>query len=187
MTKKFFYLFLMMSLAVAFPSCGDDDENNTQIDEAWKKQNEDAFNAMYTNSGYTKYEAPSKTGVVFYKQTTPGNGKRILYTSRADVYYEGRRIDNIIFDQNDWTFDNPFRVAMNSAVANYSSSNTSGYSTVIEGWTTILQYMTEGEEGEVWIPYQLAYGSTGSGTAVPGYSTLIFKLKVQKAYDRDEF
>ncbi len=190
--KKYFYLLLMMCCIIVLPSCGDDDDDDDVIDEVWKEQNDKAFNDMYF-SNYSQYEAPSKAGVVFYKQSKAGNGKKIYYTSRVEAFYKGSLIDGTEFDGNNWDYDNPLKIAMNTNVSDYNAStNPNGYMTVIEGWTTILQYMTEGEEGEVWIPYQLGYGTTGvkdndGNTTIPAYSTLIFKLKVAKVYDIDEF
>ena len=47
------------------------------------------------------------------------------------------------------------------------------------GWTTALLQMREGEHAEVYIPYTLGYGE-GSYDAIPGYSTLIFDLRLEK-------
>ena len=52
---------------------------------------------------------------------------------------------------------------------------------VVDGWATALQHMHVGDRWEVWIPYQLGYGVTGSSggsvTILP-YSTLVFDMEV---------
>ncbi|MCC8155358.1 MAG: FKBP-type peptidyl-prolyl cis-trans isomerase [Tannerellaceae bacterium] len=48
-------------------------------------------------------------------------------------------------------------------------------------WVTALQYMKEGDEWEIWIPQELAYGRRGSdfgSVTIPPYSALNFTLKV---------
>jgi FKBP-type peptidyl-prolyl cis-trans isomerase len=47
--------------------------------------------------------------------------------------------------------------------------------------------MTEGEEGEVWISQDMAYGTEWDNSKIiPPYSTLIFKLKIAKVIWYDE-
>ncbi|MDR1203098.1 MAG: FKBP-type peptidyl-prolyl cis-trans isomerase [Tannerellaceae bacterium] len=185
--KKYVYLFMMMCLVVALPSCGKDDDDE-EVDEVWKKQNEQAFLDKAFDATFTSYSSLSGSGVLYYKQITPGNEKRIYYNSRVDVYYEGSFIDGIVFDKRDSTTYVPFNVAISSAVSNYNSTTGAGYSSgVIKGWIEILQFMTEGEEGEVWIPQEMAYGTVwDAAKTIPPYSTLIFKIKVDKVIWIDE-
>ncbi|AIN96151.1 FKBP-type peptidyl-prolyl cis-trans isomerase, putative [Leishmania panamensis] len=51
---------------------------------------------------------------------------------------------------------------------------------VIKGWTEALQYMVEGEEWEVYLPPELAYGSRGAGGAIPPNAALVFKIHLLK-------
>ena len=46
---------------------------------------------------------------------------------------------------------------------------------VVEGFSTALQYMHPGDRWRVYIPYNLGYGSSSSGS-VQAYSTLIFDI-----------
>jgi len=74
-----------------------------------------------------------------------------------------------------------------STVASASNGYIGG---VIDGWSTALQDMVLGEEREIVLPYQLAYGSTPSTyrpsssgtiyTLIPAYTTLHFRLKLLK-------
>lgn len=50
---------------------------------------------------------------------------------------------------------------------------------VVTGWTTALQAMKAGDRWEVYIPYDLAYGKTGTDN-ISGYSTLIFDMYLSK-------
>lgn len=50
---------------------------------------------------------------------------------------------------------------------------------VITGWQIALTNMHEGDSVTVVVPYNAAYGSTGSGAIAP-YSTLIFDVMLKK-------
>ena len=53
---------------------------------------------------------------------------------------------------------------------------------LIEGFSTAIQYMVEGDDWMIFIPYTLAYGSEGSGK-IPGYSTLQFRVHMVRWYE----
>jgi peptidylprolyl isomerase/FKBP-type peptidyl-prolyl cis-trans isomerase FklB len=146
------------------------------IDEAWKSANEEAFNKLTFDPGYSRIMSFSNTGHIYYKVIKEGAGsKPIYYTSRVKVYYIGSLINGTIFDRAEYPNHLPAEFAVNQ---------------VIEGWTTVLQYMREGDRWEVWIPQELGYGSTAqerSGVvSIPAYSTLKFEIEVVKASGIEE-
>lgn len=51
----------------------------------------------------------------------------------------------------------------------------------VEGFSTALQYMVPGDDWLVYVPQQMAYGSTASD-AIPAYSTLLFRLHLVAVY-----
>ncbi|WP_080903183.1 FKBP-type peptidyl-prolyl cis-trans isomerase [Parabacteroides sp. Marseille-P3160] len=185
--KKYVYLaMLLLCSAVLFTACGDDDEE--VIDEAWKTENEQAFQEIASNSAYTKIQAQSSTnmGKVVYKRILKeGTGKKIFFNSRVDVYYKGWLVDGTSYNQRLFEDGVPYQVAVSSTVANYSSSSSTGYMTCpIEGWSTALQTMKEGEKAEIWIPQELGYGSISytEKEEIPAYSTLKIEIEVVKTY-----
>lgn len=48
----------------------------------------------------------------------------------------------------------------------------------VEGFMTAVQYMVKGDDWMVYIPEQLAYGSTASD-AIPAYSTLLYRIRIE--------
>ncbi len=189
MKKLFYSMMCLLCSVLVFTACGDDDDDPV-IDEVWKTENEQALADIAANSEYTKYQAKSSTDankVIYKKVLKAGNGKKIFYNSRVNVYYKGWYIDGVSFDQRLIEDGIPAMVAVSSAVAN-ATSIIEGYATVIEGWTTALQFMEEGEKAEIWIPQELAYGPEGTKNSntgeviIPGYSTLKFEIEVVKAY-----
>lgn len=62
---------------------------------------------------------------------------------------------------------------------------------VIKGWTEAMQLMVEGDEWELYIPSELAYGNGGSGAHIKGGDALIFRMEMieikgTKTADRNE-
>ena len=41
-----------------------------------------------------------------------------------------------------------------------------------------MQLMVEGDKWEMYIPYDLAYGESGSPPKIPGKSTLVFQMEI---------
>ncbi|MCD7978156.1 MAG: FKBP-type peptidyl-prolyl cis-trans isomerase [Tannerellaceae bacterium] len=166
--KKYLYLFLILLSAGVLFSCGDDDDD-IAVDEEWKVLNDTAFQEIANNPDYTRLQSLNNNGFIYYKVLTEGTGtKKIYYNSTVDVYYKGWFIDGTVFDEKLEEYAVPATWTVNSR---------------IPGWITALQYMVEGDEWEICIPQQLAYGSVGfkdnSGNVViKPYSTLIFSLKV---------
>lgn len=98
-----------------------------------------------------------------YEVLSPGreDGKTPTFFSRVSCHYQGKFIDGTIFDSS-YSYEDPVVFALNG---------------VIYGWSEGLQYMKEGAKYRFYIPYFLAYGSTGSGS-IPPYSTLIFDVEL---------
>ena len=51
----------------------------------------------------------------------------------------------------------------------------------VQGFSTALQYMVEGDDWYVYIPCRLAYGTSEHGT-LPAYSTLLFRIYMAAVY-----
>ena len=89
-----------------------------------------------------------------------------FYTDSVSVSYRGKLINGDIFEE-------PF-------ISNELKPETAGRTTLylnksVVGMTTALQDMHVGDLWEVYIPWNLAYGSSASGS-IPKYSDLIFEL-----------
>lgn len=170
--KKYLHIALMMLCVLVVSSCKDDkDDTEAAEKEAYKLEQEIAFQAKVNETGFEKWGSEAGDGYVCARLIKKGNGKRAYFNSRVSVYYRGTLTDGTEFDANLFEDGAPFKCAVSSYYA------TSTYGSVISGWSVALQHMAEGDKYEVWIPQQLAYGANGSGD-IPGYSTLVFEIEL---------
>ena len=93
-----------------------------------------------------------------------------MATDTAVVAYKGLLINKTVFDGS---YDNNFMDDFTQAT--YRTA----LSAVINGWTTALLHMREGERVELYIPANLGYGTTAKET-IPANSTLCFELYLDK-------
>ena len=113
----------------------------------------------------------------------PADDKRPqpMYTDSVLVNYSGRLLASTSWPAG-YQFDSNYEGAYDSLTAKPARMYVGG---VIDGFSTALQYMHNGDRWEVYIPYQLGYGALGSG-AIPGYSTLVFTIELIAFYRADE-
>ncbi len=180
-TNKLFYFFISLLGLFMLPSCDNSDDD---FDPTWKNENEAAFEKIKTTDGYFEATIPGGPGSVYYKvleSTT--DTKPPLYTSQIKVHYEGYLIDETLFESV-MEPTKPFEFTLDGS-SFYSKNLITGQIqsqtgiTVIEGWRVALQNMNVGDKWEVWIPWQLGYGSVGKGS-IPPYSTLVYIIKLEE-------
>ena len=131
-----------------------------------------------------KDDLASTTGTEVYiyckKIVANTEGRRPIYTETVSTYYYGTLITGEKFDG---TFNGysaidqeipspPDKVVTEfDWTADFAINNSS----LRTGWKAALQLMKTGERWMVYLPYQSAYGTSGSGS-IPGYSALAFDL-----------
>lgn len=112
-------------------------------------------------------EIAKKAGVkelvdgIYYEVLTEGKGEIPADTSRVKVNYEGKLINDTIFDSS-YKRNEPTIFRCNQ---------------VIPGWTKALTHMPVGSTWMVYIPQDQAYGSRDNGS-IPPFSCLIFKIEL---------
>ena len=112
----------------------------------------------------------SKPGVVSlpsglqYKVIKEGKGAIPTDTTTVKVQYEGRTIDDKVFESSYTNGQGPVSIQPKQ---------------FIPGWTEALTHMPEGSVWEVYIPQNLAYKERQAGNIKP-FSTLIFKIELIK-------
>jgi FKBP-type peptidyl-prolyl cis-trans isomerase FklB len=101
---------------------------------------------------------------VQYKVIKEGTGAIPSDTSLVKCHYEGRLLNDTVFDSS-YKRGEPIVLRANQ---------------VIKGWTDALVNMPEGSIWEVYIPQELAYGEREQGDIKP-FSMLIFKIELIEA------
>ncbi|MBR4643799.1 MAG: FKBP-type peptidyl-prolyl cis-trans isomerase [Bacteroidaceae bacterium] len=98
---------------------------------------------------------------VYYEVITEGTGEIPADTSRVKVNYEGKLINDTIFDSS-YQRGEPTTFRCNQ---------------VIPGWTEALTHMPVGSTWMVYIPQEQAYAEREAGKIKP-FSCLIFKIEL---------
>ncbi|ESK57240.1 hypothetical protein F990_00437 [Acinetobacter tjernbergiae DSM 14971 = CIP 107465] len=97
-----------------------------------------------------------------YQVIQEGQGKSPKATSTVKVNYEGRLLDDTVFDSS-IARNHPIEFKLNQVIA---------------GWTEGVQTMKVGGKSRFFIPSDLAYGKVGSGDVIGPNSTLIFDIEL---------
>jgi FKBP-type peptidyl-prolyl cis-trans isomerase FklB len=96
-----------------------------------------------------------------YKVLVKGEGEVPQTSDKVKVNYEGRLLDGTVFDSS----------YERGQAAEFTPTQ------VIKGWTEALTMMPVGSKWQLYIPYELAYGTRDTGKIKP-YSMLIFDVEL---------
>lgn len=140
----------------------------TRLETAKTEKEERLYGANRDAGRKFLAENAQKEGVITlpsglqYKVLQQGNGAVPTTSDKVKVHYEGRLIDGTVFDASRNHGDEP---------AEFRPTD------VIKGWTELLTMMPVGSKWQVYIPFELAYGSREAGQIKP-YSALIFDIEL---------
>ena len=122
----------------------------------WKKQCEDYMAEVAKKEGIKELGDG-----IYYEVLTEGTGAIPADTNRVSVNYEGKLLNDTIFDSS-YQRNEPAKFMVKQ---------------VIPGWTKALTNMPVGSTWRVYIPQEQAYGEREAGKILP-YSCLIFKIEL---------
>ena len=98
-----------------------------------------------------------------------------LFTDTVSVNYRGRLIPTASYPEG-YVFDQSYKGVLNPAINVPTQFSVGG---VVVGWSTALQHMVTGDIWRVYIPANLAYGSSKQ-SSIPAYSALVFDINLVK-------
>lgn len=145
-------------------------EAQTTVQEFMQKQEAERSKFMRKAGEDFLAENAKKEGVVVlpsglqYTVLTEGIGAQPKATDQVKCHYEGRLIDETVFDSS-YQRGEPAVFPLNGVIA---------------GWTEGVQLMKEGAKYRFFIPYNLAYGERGAGNSIPPYAALVFDVELIK-------
>lgn len=122
-----------------------------------RRQGEEFFDSLFGHPGMLSLG----TGL-FYEIKKPGNDVRPTETDTVVVHYEGRFLDNSIFDSS--VEGGPVAFKLNE---------------VIPGWTQGIPLIGEGGRIKLYVPSDLGYGDEAR-PGIPPASTLVFEVELIK-------
>lgn len=123
----------------------------------WKKENEEYLAKVAKQEGVKKL-----SDGVYYEVIEEGTGEIPADTSRVDVHYEGRLINDTIFDSS-YKRGESIKLRCNQVIA---------------GWTEALTHMPVGSKWKVYIGADKGYGEREAGDIKP-FSTLVFTVELK--------
>ncbi|MCD8285443.1 MAG: FKBP-type peptidyl-prolyl cis-trans isomerase [Prevotellaceae bacterium] len=123
----------------------------------WRRENEAFLQNIAKQDGVKQL-----TDGVYYSIITEGTGEIPSDTSRVEVDYEGRLINDTVFDSS-YKRGEATKVRCNQLIA---------------GWTDALTHMPVGSKWTVYISADKGYGERQAGEIKP-FSTLIFTMELK--------
>lgn len=182
---QFFILGCLGCLSCLFISCSEED--NTVDEYAnWPARNDQYLAAIVNDSlrqpGWHRYKKYSLNDdsegavseYVYVKVLEDGDGQDTpMFTDSVRISYQGRLIPTPQHPEG-YVFDSTIYGTYDKA----TNSNTKfllSATTLIDGFSTVLQRMHRGDHWRVYIPSELGYKESTSST-IPAHSLLIFDI-----------
>ncbi len=193
-------LSLLVITAMTAVSCSEEDDTIEEFPD-WENTNTSYFTSLYSSakalsdSGNTSWKvirswslpeddsyftAGAEDNIVVEVLEEGGGEGCPLYTDYVWVHYKGSLLPSASYPSG-YVFDQSYYGDFNEETALPTSMLVSS---TVDGFATALQNMHIGDYWRVYIPYQLGYGESAT-TSVPGYSTLIFEIRLA-AYARPD-
>ena len=186
----FFMAFCFSSFIFLLGSCSESDNTVEEFPD-WKNTNVNYWDKLYaeTQAKVTAGDASWKafksysiedslqspnTDYIIVNVLTAGKGSGCpIYSDSVRVRYTGQLLPSTSYPQG-YVFDTTNKNGATDATAGVVDMKISD---LTAGFATALQRMHIGDQWDVYIPWTLAYGESGS-SSIPGYSVLKFKIQL---------
>lgn len=156
-------------LSVSLSSCTNNDDT-----DVWRDTNLSFMRQIAQQEGVqTINDSISGNTQMHYTVLKEGTGAKPIYGNKVTVRYAG------------WMYRDSITIASyptGTLLKKEAFDSSDEYtfrvgSSTIEGWSIALSYMNVGSKWRVFIPYNLAYGTSSSGS-IKAYSALIFDIEL---------
>ncbi|MBQ8065659.1 MAG: FKBP-type peptidyl-prolyl cis-trans isomerase [Prevotella sp.] len=194
-----FYLFTLLPL---FTSCKEEDDTIEEYPN-WQATNDAYFNALVAETqariaggdtqwalipGYSKPDkghtyAPTDY-IVVQKLESSANTTSPIGQDTVEVHYVGKLLPSANkYKEDGYEFERTFSGVYDPDIA--TPTKLALNSSTLVGFVTALLHMHRDDHWRVFIPYQLGYNTSANGS-IPAYSTLIFDLRLQDFWQKEE-
>lgn len=193
--RKYFSIFPLLASLFILCACSENDEVN-EFDN-WQAQNQHYVDSIAQladagKDGWTKVLAFTLVSkepradfnnnqYIYIQKLENGTGTyHPQYNDSIRVHYMGRLIPSSSYSQG-YIFGKSYSTyAFNEKV---DVPTLMAVKQNVTGFATATMHMVEGDHWKLVIPYKLGYGDTEYTSAkIPGYSTLIFDVKLARVY-----
>ena len=136
------------------------------------------------------YDSGCTTDSIYVRIVERGDGNYSpLWTDTVRMSYRGWMMPSVykLYNKDNLLVDSLRQEVFSQTYYNEYNEATAmpgvyGLTSLVEGFSTALQYMVAGDDWFVYVPYALAYGSTATGT-IPAYSTLVWRIHLNAVYE----
>lgn len=183
--RRFWLVVFSAFICLSFAACSEEDKEENEFED-WQKRNEAFFSEQYskasgnmgsswrviTSWSFAPDYTAKMTDNIVVNILEEGTGSQCpIYTDSVLISYRGSLMptknypEGIVFDETysdefHWQTAKPVKMRVKD---------------LVDGFTTALMHMHIGDRWRVYIPYELGYGTSTSGS-IPAYSTLVFDI-----------
>ena len=156
------YLFSIVMVVLVLASCDDSNNNDPQLSRQEQLTIDTTLINQYIAENMIQNVQVDTSSALRYVIHEQGTGATPTFSDRVRVNYEGRLLDETVFDEQ-----------------TNSSFSVSG---VIGGWQVGIQKVQEGGRITLYMPSFLGYGPFGSGESIPPNAVLIFDIELLEVF-----
>lgn len=186
----FFMAFCLSSFIFLLGSCSESDNTVEEFPD-WKNTNVNYWDKLYAETqakvtagdaswkAFKSYsiedslQSPNTDYIIVNVLTAGKDSGCPIYSDSVRVRYTGQLLPSTSYPQG-YVFDTTNKNGATDATAGVVDMKISD---LTAGFATALQRMHIGDQWDVYIPWTLAYGESGS-SSIPGYSVLKFKIQL---------
>jgi hypothetical protein len=165
-------LFLIGVVLFIFLACGKDEKTADEILRDQLKEDTVSIDAYLQSKGIVAQRGSSGIRYVIHEKSN---------STVSPQYYANNTPPGDCFVAS----YKGFVVAVDTIFDQGSNFETSLSGAIISGWKVGFQLLDVGDSATIYIPSVLAYGSAGSGKAIPPNSNLYFHVRLKEVFKQE--
>ncbi|GCC52021.1 hypothetical protein SanaruYs_22530 [Chryseotalea sanaruensis] len=168
-------LFLIGAVLFVSLACGDDEPSAQEQINSQLNKDTIAIDAYLQSRGIVAKRGNSGIRYVIHEKSSSTVSPQFYTNMPGDCFvtsYKGYVVAvDTVFDESA-----NFETTLESSVPGEN---------IIAGWKVAFQLLDVGDSATIYIPSVLAYGSAGSGKAIPPNSNLYFHVRLKEVFKQE--